>query len=43
VAAFALGVGLLVLAGGVTLIWIASRGPGTPQVPAPEPERTSTG
>jgi hypothetical protein len=46
VAAFVLGVGLLVLAGGVTLIWIAargaSRGPGTPQVPAPEPERTST-
>jgi hypothetical protein len=45
VAAFVLGVGLLVLAGGVTLIWIAargaSRGPGTPQVPAPEPERPS--
>jgi hypothetical protein len=46
VAAFFLGVGLLLLAGGVALIWLAARGaargPGTPTVPAPEPERTTT-
>ncbi|GLY39808.1 hypothetical protein Amsp01_058310 [Amycolatopsis sp. NBRC 101858] len=46
VAAVVLGAGLLVLGGGVALIWLAARGaargPGTPTVPAPEPERTTT-
>lgn len=42
VAAVVLGTGLLLLGGGVALIWFAARGPGTPTVPAPEPERTTT-